>query len=68
MNTSVSLVIHSNSFLNPNTSFEGSSEDIPDSPMAAFRYFYLPIHGYFSISVCMFGIVANIANIIVLTR
>lgn len=29
---------------------------------------YLPLHGYLSFVVCIFGIVTNIANIIVLTR
>ncbi|CAG2177608.1 unnamed protein product [Oppiella nova] len=33
-----------------------------------FREGYLPIHGWISVFVCLFGIIANILNIIVLTR
>ena len=33
-----------------------------------FYYFYRPIHGYLSLAVCVFGIIANVLNIIVLTR
>ena len=33
-----------------------------------FRYEYIKIHGWISIAVCLFGIIANILNIIVLTR
>lgn len=29
---------------------------------------YLPFHGYLSLLVCVFGIFANILNIVVLTR
>lgn len=42
--------------------------DRPDGPLDHFREFYLVIHGYLSLAVCVFGIIANIANIIVLTR
>jgi hypothetical protein len=34
----------------------------------SFHYFYRPIHGYLSLAVCVFGIIANVLNIIVLTR
>lgn len=30
--------------------------------------FYSPFHGFLSLIVCFFGIIANVANIIVLTR
>ena len=33
-----------------------------------FRERFLSVHGYLSLSVCVFGIIANILNIIVLTR
>jgi len=33
-----------------------------------FRETYTPIHGWISVFVCLFGIIANILNIIVLTR
>lgn len=33
-----------------------------------FRESFLSVHGYLSLSVCIFGIIANILNIIVLTR
>jgi hypothetical protein len=33
-----------------------------------FRENYTPIHGWISVFVCMFGIIANILNIMVLTR
>ncbi len=33
-----------------------------------FRKNYTPIHGWISVLVCTFGIVANILNIMVLTR
>lgn len=46
----------------------GGQENFEESLLFAFKESYLPIHGYFSISVCVFGIVTNIANIIVLTR
>lgn len=33
-----------------------------------FKRFYVPIHGYLAIIVCVFGMITNFANIIVLTR
>lgn len=33
-----------------------------------FNEYYTPIHGYISLIVCVFGIIANILNIVVLTR
>lgn len=36
--------------------------------LASFYYHYQPIHGYLASVVCVFGILANILNIIVLTR
>ena len=38
------------------------------SSLWMFYYKYFQIHGYISICVCLFGILANIANIVVLTR
>jgi G protein-coupled receptor 139 len=40
--------------------------DIPE--LTAFSNWYKPIHGYLAAIVCVFGVVANILNIIVLTR
>ena len=51
-----------------------SNESIPLSPeyfgnfFRRFRQFFLRIHGHLSLFVCSFGIIANILNIIVLTR
>ena len=39
-----------------------------DEGLVWFREMYLVVHGYISLVVCTFGIIANIANIIVLTR
>jgi hypothetical protein len=36
--------------------------------LAAFNTFYKPYHGYIATVVCVFGIIANILNIVVLTR
>ncbi|CAG2110456.1 unnamed protein product, partial [Medioppia subpectinata] len=36
--------------------------------LTRFADFYRPIHGYLSLAVCVFGIIANVLNIIVLTR
>ncbi|XP_054164377.1 G-protein coupled receptor dmsr-1-like [Oppia nitens] len=36
--------------------------------LTRFSEFYRPIHGYLSLAVCVFGIIANVLNIIVLTR
>jgi len=33
-----------------------------------FHILYRQIHGYLSLAVCVFGIIANVLNIIVLTR
>lgn len=38
------------------------------SPLAYFYENYFNIHGYLSVCICLFGILANTANIIVLTR
>ena len=38
------------------------------SSLWVFYFKYFQIHGYISICVCLFGILANIANIVVLTR
>lgn len=47
-----------------------SPNTISHTPTAleAFRDSYAPLHGYISVFVCVFGIVANVANIVVLTR
>lgn len=39
-----------------------------EGPLYRFKDFYVIFHGYLSLVVCVFGIIANIANIIVLTR
>lgn len=44
------------------------SNDYFGDEFRKFRKFFLPLHGYLSLSVCLFGIIANILNIIVLTR
>ncbi|OWF42390.1 sex peptide receptor-like [Mizuhopecten yessoensis] len=38
------------------------------STLVAFSKRYAPLHGYISVFVCVFGIIANVANIVVLTR
>lgn len=53
-----------NETMNGNDSYMGDE----DSFFYRFKNIYLPFHGYLSIIVCIFGIVTNIANIIVLTR
>lgn len=43
--------------------------DVPESPaLRAFETKYKPIHGYLATIVCVFGVIANVLNIIVLTR
>ncbi|XP_060587938.1 G-protein coupled receptor dmsr-1-like [Ruditapes philippinarum] len=43
--------------------------DTPPSPaLRTFEAKYKPIHGYLAASVCVFGVIANVLNIIVLTR
>ena len=54
----------------------GSFDDLEEKPARPFfgDFFYAvfqiyaPIHGYLSIIVCVFGIIANVINITVLTR
>lgn len=45
---------------------------VPENPFYKFchefRKKFLSVHGYLSLAVCIFGIIANILNIIVLTR
>lgn len=41
-------------------------QEIPE--LKQFEYFYKPIHGYLAACVCVFGVLANILNIVVLTR
>jgi hypothetical protein len=45
-----------------------SSPSPSDSSLMTFCQWYQGVHGYLSIVVCSFGIVANLMNIIVLTR
>lgn len=56
--------------LTANISSENLTLDMPyfGSSLHKFQQFYLPIHGYLSLSVCIFGIISNLINIIVLTR
>ncbi|XP_071167749.1 G-protein coupled receptor dmsr-1-like [Mytilus edulis] len=49
------------------TPIQSSSTSIPSS-LEVFRVQYAAMHGYVSAFVCIFGIVANLANIVVLTR
>lgn len=43
--------------------------DVPESTaLRTFEAKYKPIHGYLAASVCVFGVIANVLNIIVLTR
>ena len=59
-----------------NVTFEAPVGEDPDynyyltigESLEDFRDVYTPIHGWISIFVCLFGIIANILNIIVLTR
>ena len=51
-----------------NESFEDQNATQPLSHLQLFYFEYFKIHGYISICVCLFGILANIANIVVLTR
>lgn len=49
----------------------GSTSEAPATEASAVKIFgeyYQTIHGYFSVIVCVFGIVSNLLNIIVLTR
>ncbi len=70
------LINGSNSGINESTSVTGDigEHDYYDKPyygayLEEFRSrYYIPIHGWLSITVCLFGIIANVLNIIVLTR
>lgn len=42
------------------------SDEIPK--LKQFEAYYKPIHGYLAACVCVFGVIANILNIVVLTR
>lgn len=62
-------------FNDSDTEFDANSsiEQIPFKPyygekLEVYREFYASIHGYISLTVCIFGLTANIMNIIVLTR
>ena len=58
----------------------GHNSSMPGSPPAslhssanlsyfeAFTTYYSEVHGYISLTVCIFGIIANLVNILVLTR
>lgn len=62
--------------LNALDTYEGSTSNhvlnsTQDEGMSALEVFsqkYAPLHGYISVFVCVFGIIANVANIVVLTR
>lgn len=53
-----------------NVSLNTSSEAPPvqESAIRQFGQSYQRVHGYLSVMVCIFGIVSNLLNIIVLTR
>ena len=57
-NTSVCLQSNSNATAN----------EIALTPLMEFGLGYAKIHGYLSVVVCLFGLIANIVNVIVLTR
>ncbi|XP_014244361.1 sex peptide receptor-like [Cimex lectularius] len=46
----------------------GLNEPYCGSAFAEINAFYRPVHGYVSLIVCIFGCVANLLNIVVLTR
>ena len=58
--------------LRPKQAFKHCLSNIPKPYFGDFFYSildaYYPIHGYLSLLVCIFGIFANILNIVVLTR
>ncbi|OWF42875.1 sex peptide receptor-like [Mizuhopecten yessoensis] len=45
-----------------------ASNSSPRSALEAFSVHYAQVHGYVSVCVCLFGMLANTANIVVLTR
>ncbi|KAK7105543.1 G-protein coupled receptor dmsr-1-like [Littorina saxatilis] len=47
---------------------EAGSYSPPESASDRFRVSYKRVHGYLSVTVCIFGIVSNVLSIIVLTR
>ncbi|KAK7105544.1 G-protein coupled receptor dmsr-1-like [Littorina saxatilis] len=47
---------------------EAGSYSPPESAFARFGVSYNRVHGYLSVTVCIFGIVSNVLSIIVLTR
>lgn len=53
-----------------NYTMNGSDHHLPyfGDFFHSFNEYYTPIHGYLSLFVCVFGIISNILNIVVLTR
>ena len=72
-NTAYSIFIDNNATLpsNTNTSYHRSKEKNSEpmcSNLQKWGKLYSEQHGYVSLTVCIFGIVANLLNILVLTR
>lgn len=65
----MAFINDSDSFLNDSSPIEQSQfKPYYGDKLELYRQFYASIHGYISLTVCIFGITANIMNIIVLTR
>ncbi|XP_060593814.1 G-protein coupled receptor dmsr-1-like [Ruditapes philippinarum] len=56
----------SDSFMHIENVTDSATQDVSD--LMKFQEKYARIHGYVSVCVCLFGFLANIANIVVLTR
>lgn len=52
----------------PNMNTSNTSNVEPQSALVMFNEHYAQMHGYISVFVCLFGMLANTANIVVLTR
>lgn len=53
---------------NPNSTPIPPSYQYCGPGLDSFHTFYLSLHGYFALSVCVFGCIANLLNIVILTR
>ena len=47
---------------------DGTSSEVKYPNLLRFSEWYTGVHGYIAAVVCLWGIVANLANIVVLTR